>query len=378
MTASSYFFSGSVVAAAAPGALPETDERSTLMRTFSWTSSVTVLSVRPEMRPMTPPEVTTSSPFLSDLSHVSVSFCFFCWGRIKHEVEDRDHQDHHQREAALPAAAERAERAGRRCRAGGLRRTGARRRRPRRGRRGRRRSRRRGRGRRRGGRGLQKERGDHCCTASLMGWACTARGPFRQLNLLNLGREKALAQVRRDGRRRSQVGALATLLAASLATGCRTGDEACSTACAPACPAGNPLLLGAAEQHIGDVGKACAYSGARVRPTARPASAADPAGQPGLRMRSGAAPFCPVVTEWAVAPVGYVGRCVDADNVTRELDSSLNGSSGLEMQTCANGCQTIEVNGSTARLGAAGPPSAPAPRRRRRRTALRGWPGGRA
>ena len=59
------------------------DERSTLMRTFSCTSSVTVLSVRPEIVPMTPPEVTTSSPFLSDLSHESCSFCFFCCGRIR-------------------------------------------------------------------------------------------------------------------------------------------------------------------------------------------------------------------------------------------------------------------------------------------------------
>src|SRR6266511_4651438 len=33
------------------------------------------------MRPITPPEVTTSSPFLSDLSHDSVSLRRFCSGR---------------------------------------------------------------------------------------------------------------------------------------------------------------------------------------------------------------------------------------------------------------------------------------------------------
>jgi hypothetical protein len=128
---------------------------------------------------------------------------------------------------------------------------------------------------------------------------------------------------------------LAALVAAG---GCRTRDQACATTCAPACPSGSVCAADIRD----DI--SATWEGVCLHACAHPADC--PAGlscrnfsDAGFLCASDSVPsFCPVVTEWTIAGVGHEPRCLDAETATREFESSLNGSNGVEMIACANGC----------------------------------------
>ncbi len=152
-----------------------------------------------------------------------------------------------------------------------------------------------------------------------------------------------MEQAKKRPSARNRVGAPAAVLATWLATlvaagGCRTRDEACATSCQPACPSG---WVCAAELGS-DI--STTWEGVCLQPCAHPSDC--PAGlscrdfsSGGFLCASDSVPsFCPVVSTWTTSLVGYGAYCVDDGTAAVPFASSVNGTSGWQMQTCANGC----------------------------------------
>jgi hypothetical protein len=153
-----------------------------------------------------------------------------------------------------------------------------------------------------------------------------------------------LAQARQRRDRRNQVGGLAIWLAL-LAAGCGGGSGQCSPACSPACGAGT-ICSSELNGHI-----TAMRTGVCLTVCARPS---DCSGELRCRSFSGGPPFvCASDSVPALCPpnqtttddiVGDLSTCIDAQTIALEFESPANATRGREMQTCANGCETVTVN----------------------------------
>ena len=138
------------------------------------------------------------------------------------------------------------------------------------------------------------------------------------------------------------VGALATALALLVASGCG-GANQCNPACQPACPGGT-ICSADIHGHTNPV-----WHGVCLQLCSQPSDC-----KGGLKCRffGNSAPFVCASEDlptFCNLPGTYYGDtvadgsgCMDAQTLAAVFDSTaMNGTHGLEMQTCPNGCETV-------------------------------------
>jgi hypothetical protein len=147
-------------------------------------------------------------------------------------------------------------------------------------------------------------------------------------------------EVRSQASSANAVGALATALALVMTSGCGGGNQ-CNPMCQPACPSGT---ICSADVH-GDLNPI--WEGVCLQLCSQPSDCTG-----GLKCRyfGRSAPFvcasddlptiCHPQVIYSDAPA-YVSGCKDAQTLGAPFGSLTNDTTGLELRTCPNGCETI-------------------------------------
>jgi hypothetical protein len=140
-------------------------------------------------------------------------------------------------------------------------------------------------------------------------------------------------------------GVLLALMAFAVATGCGGDAGQCRRECEPACGEGW-ICSAEIRGHIG-----ASWRGECLRLCAQPSDCSG-----GLRCRSfGDAPFvcasdsvpelCATKGNYIDDAVGDLTSCLDEHTIARTFDSTTNLTRGHELATCANGCETVSIDG---------------------------------
>jgi hypothetical protein len=137
------------------------------------------------------------------------------------------------------------------------------------------------------------------------------------------------------------VGALATALALVMTSGCGGGNQ-CNPACQPACPSGT-ICSADVHGHTNPV-----WRGVCLQLCSQPS---DCTGGLACRSFGDSAPYvcasddlptiCDPAAKYYGDLVGDLSDCKDAQTLAAVFGPATNGTSGLELRTCANGCEAL-------------------------------------